>query len=135
PIAPFFSDRLYLDLNGATQKERAESVHLADFPTYHADLVDSALEERMALAQDISSLTLSLRKKTGINVRQPLQKILLPVLNERFQQQVEQVAALILSETNIKEIEFIADSSGLVKKKIKPNFKALGPKVGKDMKT
>src|SRR5690606_11686428 len=75
------------------------------------------------------------RKKTGINVRQPLQKILRPVLNERFQQQVEQVAALILSETNIKEIEFIADTSGLVKKKIKPNFKALGPKVGKDMKT
>jgi len=135
PIAPFFSDRLYLDLNGATQKERAESVHLADFPAYHAELVDSALEERMALAQDISSLTLSLRKKTGINVRQPLQKILLPVLDERFQHQVEQVAGLILSETNIKEIEFIADTSGLVKKKIKPNFKALGPKVGKDMKT
>ncbi|MFB2117973.1 isoleucine--tRNA ligase [Parapedobacter sp. 2B3] len=135
PIAPFFSDRLYLDLNGATQKEQAASVHLADFPAYQAELVDSGLEERMALAQDISSLTLSLRKKTGINVRQPLQKILLPVLNATFHQQVEQVAALILSETNIKEIEFIADTSGLVKKKIKPNFKALGPKVGKDMKT
>src|SRR5690606_12678808 len=135
PIAPFFSDRLYLDLNSVTQQEQGESVHLADFPVYHADLVDSALEERMALAQDISSLTLSLRKKTGINVRQPLQKILLPVLSETFRQQVERVAALILSETNIKAIEFIADTSGLVKKKIKPNFKALGPKVGKDMKT
>ncbi|MGV3762642.1 isoleucine--tRNA ligase [Parapedobacter sp.] len=135
PIAPFFSDRLYLDLNSVTGKEVAESVHLADFPAYQAELVDSELEERMALAQDISSLTLSLRKKTGINVRQPLQKILLPVLNDRFQQQVDQVAALILSETNIKEIEFIADTSGLVKKKIKPNFKVLGPKVGKDMKT
>src|SRR3546814_13895921 len=89
----------------------------------------------MALAQDISSLTLSLRKKTGVNVRQPLQKILLPVLDDGFQQQVEQVATLILSETNIKEITFIADTSGLVKKKIKPNFKTLGPKVGKDMKT
>src|SRR5690606_2828306 len=135
PIAPFFSDRLYLDLNGVTQKEQAESVHLADFPAYQPGLVDSELEERMALAQDISSLVLSLRKKTGINVRQPLQKILLPVLNGKFQKQVEQVAALILSETNIKAIEFIADTSGLVKKKIKPNFKALGPKVGKDMKT
>ena len=135
PIAPFFSDRLYLDLNDVTQKEQAESVHLADFPAYQPGLVDSELEERMALAQDISSLVLSLRKKTGINVRQPLQKILLPVLNGKFQKQVEQVAALILSETNIKAIEFIADTSGLVKKKIKPNFKALGPKVGKDMKT
>ncbi|MEC3878554.1 isoleucine--tRNA ligase [Parapedobacter sp. 10938] len=135
PIAPFFSDRLYLDLNSITQKEQAESVHLADFPSYQAELVDSGLEERMALAQDISSLTLSLRKKTGINVRQPLQKILLPVLNDKFRKQVEQVAALILSETNIKDIEFITDTSGLVKKKIKPNFKALGPKVGKDMKT
>ena len=135
PIAPFFSDRLFLDLNKVTQKEEAESVHLADFPAYRAELVDSQLEERMALAQDISSLVLSLRKKTGINVRQPLQKILLPVLDETFQQQVEQVAGLILSETNIKAIEFITDTSGLVKKKIKPNFKALGPKVGKDMKS
>ena len=135
PIAPFFSDRLFLDLNKVTQKEQAESVHLADFPVYQSALVDSQLEERMALAQDISSLVLSLRKKTGINVRQPLHKILLPVLDETFQQQVEQVGGLILSETNIKAIEFITDTSGLVKKKIKPNFKALGPKVGKDMKS
>lgn len=135
PIAPFFSDRLYLDLDSATKKEGAESVHLADFPAYRAELVDLALEERMALAQDISSLVLSLRKKTGINVRQPLNKILVPVLNATFAEKVDRVKDLILSETNIKAIEFITDTSGVIKKKIKPNFKALGPKVGKDMKT
>ncbi|MFC7524920.1 isoleucine--tRNA ligase [Parapedobacter sp. GCM10030251] len=134
PIAPFFSDRLYLDLNNVTGKESAESVHLADFPAYHTEQVDKDLEDRMALAQDISSLTLSLRKKTGINVRQPLNKILLPVLDGDFQRKVETVKDLILSETNIKGIEFITDTSGIIKKKIKPNFKTLGPKVGKDMK-
>lgn len=134
PIAPFFSDRLFLDLNGVTGREKAESVHLADFPEHQEALVDKALEERMALAQDISSLTLSLRKKTGINVRQPLSRILLPVLNGDFQRQVERVKDLILSETNIKNIEFITDTSGIIKKKVKPNFKVLGPKVGKDMK-
>lgn len=134
PIAPFFADRLYLDLNEVTEKEQAESVHLANFPEYRADLVDKSLEERMALAQDISSLTLSLRKKTGINVRQPLSKILVPVLDADFQYKVERVKELILSETNIKAIEFISDTSGVIKKKIKPNFKALGKKVGKDMK-
>jgi len=134
PICPFFSDRLYLDLNAATGKEKFESVHLADFPVYQADLVDKDLEERMALAQDISSLTLSLRKKSSINVRQPLNKILIPVLDPAFQIQVEKVKDLILSETNIKDIEFISDTTGIIKKKIKPNFKALGTKVGKDMK-
>src|SRR5690606_29580003 len=124
----------YLDLNRGTNKEQFESVHLADFPSYRADLVDKALEERMALAQDISSLTLSLRKKTGINVRQPLNKILVPVLDNAFQEKVEKVKDLILSETNIKGIEFITDTTGIIKKKIKPNFKALGAKVGKDMK-
>ena len=134
PISPFFADQLYLDLNAATKRENFESVHLADFPAYHADLVDKALEERMALAQDISSLTLSLRKKVGINVRQPLSKILVPVLDAAFQDKVEKVEDLILSETNIKKIEFITDTTGIIKKKIKPNFKALGAKVGKDMK-
>lgn len=134
PISPFFADQLYLDLNKATQKEQFESVHLADFPTYRADLVDKDLEERMALAQDISSLTLSLRKKTSINVRQPLSKILVPVLDSAFQEKVEKVKDLILSETNIKDVEFITDTTGIIKKKIKPNFKALGAKVGKDMK-
>jgi isoleucyl-tRNA synthetase len=96
--------------------------------------VDTALEERMALAQNISSLTLSLRKKVSINVRQPLSKILLPVINKGFQNQVEQVKELILSETNIKDIEFITDTAGFISKKVKPNFKTLGPKVGQAMK-
>ena len=134
PISPFFADQLYLDLNAATGKEKYESVHLADYPVYHVELVDKELEERMALAQDISSLTLSLRKKTGINVRQPLSKILVPVLDSSFQAKVEKVKDLILSETNIKDIEFITDTTGIIKKKVKPNFKVLGAKVGKDMK-
>jgi isoleucyl-tRNA synthetase len=134
PIAPFFSDQLFLDLNAVTEKDRSESVHLSNYPVFHEELVDKSLEERMTLAQDISSLTLSLRKKVGINVRQPLNKILLPVLDESFSAKVEKVKDLILSETNIKEIEFIEDTSGIIRKKIKPNFKTLGPKVGKDMK-
>ncbi|QJD95696.1 isoleucine--tRNA ligase [Mucilaginibacter robiniae] len=134
PIAPFFAERLYNDLNTTTGKENCESVHLADFPVYHTELVDKALEARMQLAQDISSLSLSLRKKVGINVRQPLSKILLPILDKDFEQQVEQVKELILSETNIKGIEYITDTAGFIKRKIKPNFKALGQKVGKDMK-
>ncbi|MEY3677882.1 MAG: hypothetical protein RI924_23 [Bacteroidota bacterium] len=134
PIAPFFSDRLFLDLNSVTGKEQVASVHLADYPAYQAELVDQSLEERMALAQDISSLVLSLRKKVGINVRQPLSKILVPVLDPGFKEQVEKVRELILSETNIKQIEYISDTAGFISKKVKPNFKALGPKVGKDMK-
>ncbi|HEY9195026.1 MAG TPA: DUF5915 domain-containing protein, partial [Mucilaginibacter sp.] len=134
PIAPFFADRLYCDLNAVTGKEAFESVHLAYFPEYNSALVDAELEERMQLAQDVSSLTLSLRKKVNINVRQPLSKILLPILDKSFKLHVEQVKDLILSETNIKDIEYITDTAGFIKKKIKPNFKALGQKVGKDMK-
>lgn len=134
PIAPFFAERLYTDLNSVTGKEEFESVHLAYFPEYNAELVDKALEERMGLAQDISSLVLSLRKKIEIPVRRPLGKILLPILDKNFKKQVEKVKDLILSETNIKSIEYITDTEGFVKKKIKPNFKALGAKVGKDMK-
>ena len=134
PIAPFFADRLFIDLNKATGKEQFESVHLAYFPEYRADLVNTALEERMQMAQDISSLTLSLRKKVGINVRQPLSKILLPIIDKNFKHQVDLVKELILSETNIKDIEYITDTAGFIKKKIKPNFKVLGAKVGKDMK-
>ena len=134
PVAPFFSDRLFIDLNNATGKEQALSVHLANFPEYNEGLVDKALEERMGLAQDISSLILSLRKKVGINVRQPLGKALIPVLDKTFKARVEKIKDLILSETNIKDIEYITDTSGIISKKIKPNFKALGPKVGKDMK-
>ncbi|EHQ27905.1 isoleucine--tRNA ligase [Mucilaginibacter paludis] len=134
PVAPFFAERLFTDLNSITKKETVESVHLADFPAYQSDLVDQALEERMQLAQDVSSLVLSLRKKVGINVRQPLGRILLPILDQNFEHQVELVKELILSETNIKNIAYIKDTAGFVKKKIKPNFKALGQKVGKDMK-
>ena len=134
PIAPFFAERLYTDLNSVTGKEEFESVHLAYFPDYNAELVDAALEERMRLAQEISSLVLSLRKKIEIPVRRPLGKILLPILDKDFKIQVEKVKDLILSETNIKAIEYITDTAGFVKKKIKPNFKALGAKVGKDMK-
>src|SRR5690554_4041686 len=134
PIAPFYSDSLFLDLDAVTGKVGATSVHLVDFPVYQEALVDKGLEDRMALAQDISSLVLSLRKKSSLNVRQPLQKILIPVLDEGFAEQIELVKDLILSETNIKEIEVISDTSGIIKKKVRPNFKALGPKVGKDMK-
>lgn len=134
PVAPFFSDRLFIDLNKATGKEEVISVHLADFPVYNKALVDKDLEERMALAQDISSLILSLRKKVSINVRQPLSKAMIPVLDKSFKAKVEKVKDLILSETNLKSIEYITDTSGIISKKIKPNFKALGPKVGKDMK-
>ena len=134
PIAPFFSDRLFLDLESITQKDMAESVHLTNFPKAEESLIDKNLEEQMALAQNISSLTLSLRKKVGINVRQPLNKILIPVLDDTFIDKVENVKDLILSETNIKNIEYIQDTSGILRKKIKPNFKALGPKVGKNMK-
>ncbi|RYE17412.1 MAG: isoleucine--tRNA ligase, partial [Sphingobacteriales bacterium] len=130
PVAPFFAERLYNDLNKVTGKEDFESVHLAYFPEYHTELVNKKLEERMQLAQDISSLVLSLRKKMSINVRQPLSKILLPILNKGFEHQVDQVKELILSETNIKDIEYITDAAGFIKKKIKPNFKALGQKVG-----
>src|SRR5690554_1489344 len=134
PIAPFFSDRLFLDLNSATGKDKAESVHLTNYPEGNTLLIDKDLEERMGLAQNISSLVLSLRKKTGINVRQPLNKILLPVLDSSFIEKTEKVKDLILSETNIKNIEYIKDAAGIIRKKIKPNFKILGPKVGKDMK-
>ncbi|MCF8454107.1 MAG: DUF5915 domain-containing protein, partial [Pedobacter sp.] len=134
PVAPFFSDRLFIDLNKATGKEEVISVHLADFPVYNKALVDKDLEERMALAQDISSLILSLRKMVSINVRQPLSKAMIPVLDKSFKAKVEKVKDLILSETNLKSIEYITDTSGIISKKIKPNFKALGPKVGKDMK-
>ncbi|MDB5128184.1 class I tRNA ligase family protein, partial [Mucilaginibacter sp.] len=134
PIAPFFAERLYTDLNSVTGKEEFESVHLAYYPEYHNDLVDTALEERMQMAQDISSLVLSLRKKIEIPVRRPLGKILLPILDKNFKVQIEKVKELVLSETNIKDIEYITDAAGFIKKKIKPNFKALGAKVGKDMK-
>lgn len=135
PVAPFFADWLYKNLTEAQPKEQhVESVHLTIWDEVDTTLIDQELNERMELAQNISSMVLSLRKKVGINVRQPLAKILIPVLDERFQAKVELVKDLILSETNVKEIDFISDTAGFIKKKIKPNFKALGAKVGKDMK-
>lgn len=135
PIAPFYSDKLFLDLNGVTGSDKSESVHVANFPVYDASKVDKQLEERMQLAQDISSMTLSLRKKENIKVRQPLKQIMVPILAEHEQENVEAVKNLIMSEVNVKEINFVDDSTGILVKRIKPDFKKLGPKCGKSMKT
>jgi isoleucyl-tRNA synthetase len=134
PVSPFYADQLYRDLTGILDNEVAESVHLADFPVSNPIYMDRALEEKMHSAQIISSLVLSLRKKEMIKVRQPLQRIMIPVLDVQFKKDVEAVANLIKSEVNVKEIEFIDDTSDLLVKSIKPNFKVLGPKYGKDMK-
>ncbi|MFC4220848.1 isoleucine--tRNA ligase [Flagellimonas marina] len=134
PVAPFFMDRLYLDLNATTQKEDFESVHLAEFPVFDASLVNKKLERKMQLAQKISSLVLSIRQKEKIKVRQPLQKIMIPVLDDEQRLDIEAVSGLIKSEVNVKEIQLLDDASGILVKQIKPNFKVLGPKFGKDMK-
>lgn len=128
PVAPFFADWMFKNLT------KEQSVHLSDWPKVNSSAVEESLNESMQLAQDISSMILSLRKKVSINVRQPLQKVLIPVLDASFTDKVERVKSLILSETNIKEIEYIKDTEGFIKKKVKPNFKLLGAKVGKDMK-
>ncbi len=133
PIAPFYMDRLYKDLTQASQAEKSESVHLADFPQYADNFVDKSLESRMQKAQTISSLVLSLRKKEMIKVRQPLQKVMIPILDENQKVEIEAVAELIKAEVNVKEIELLDDASGVLVKQIKPNFKALGPRFGKDM--
>jgi len=134
PIAPFFMDNLYKDLTNATGKEKFESVHLASFPKYNESLVDSKLEHKMQQAQKIASMVLSLRKKEMIKVRQPLQRIMIPVLNEKDRAEILAVENLIKSEVNVKEIELIDDASGILVKVIKPNFKVLGPRFGKDMR-
>ncbi len=134
PIAPFYADLLYSDLNKVTQKELDQSVHLADFPSYNAELIDKDLEEKMDIAQKASSMILALRRKEKLKVRQPLAKIIVPVLNARFHEQFEAIKNIVLTEVNVKEVEFITDASGIIKKKIKPNFKTLGPKFGKLMK-
>mgnify|MGYP001215805868 FL=1 len=133
PIAPFYSEQLFSDLNSITKLESEDSVHIAAWPKVDEASIDEALEKRMALAQTASSLVLSLRKKENIRVRQPLQKIMVPVVSEEFEQHLRQVEQLILNEVNVKELEYVRDSSVFVKS-IKPNFKALGPKVGKNMK-
>jgi len=134
PIAPFFMDKLYQDLNSVTQKETSESIHLADFPAFDASFVDASLERKMENAQTISSLVLSLRAKEKIKVRQPLQKIMIPVDNEQQKEEILAVSNLIKNEVNIKEIQILDDASDILIKQIKPNFKALGPKFGKEMR-
>jgi len=134
PVAPFFMDRLYKDLNEVSGKEQFSSVHLADFPVFDSSLIDGSLEHKMQKAQTISSLVLSLRKKEMIKVRQPLQRIMIPVLDEAQKAEIRAVENLIKSEVNVKSIELIDDASGLLVKQVKPNFKELGPRYGKDMK-
>ncbi|WP_375587672.1 isoleucine--tRNA ligase [Flagellimonas aurea] len=134
PIAPFFMDQLYRDLDATTQKDGFESVHLADFPIFDAGMVNKDLERKMQLAQKISSLVLSIRQKEKIKVRQPLQKIMIPILDDQQRKDIEAVSNLVKSEVNVKEIEMLDDASGVLVKQIKPNFKVLGPKFGKDMK-
>ena len=134
PVAPFYADRLYKDLVSVTGKENKESVHLTDFPVADESYIDKSLESKMQKAQTISSLVLSLRKKESIKVRQPLQKIMIPIANAAERAEIEAVANLIKHEVNVKEIELLEDASGILVKQIKPNFKTLGPKFGKDMK-
>lgn len=134
PIAPFFSDFLYRNLNEATKWEKHDSVHLSFFPSADEKAINKTLEERMNYAQRISSMVHSLRRGQKIRVRQPLQKILLPILDEDFEKQVDAVKDLILSEVNVKELEYVKDTSGIIKKGIKPNFKTLGKKLGPLMK-
>ncbi len=134
PIAPFFMDKLYLDLNSVTKKEDFESVHLAEFPKFDESFVDKSLERKMEAAQTISSLVLSLRAKEKIKVRQPLQKIMIPIHSESQKEEILAVADLIKSEVNVKEVEVLEDASDILVKQIKPNFKVLGPRFGKDMK-
>lgn len=134
PIAPFFMDRLYLDLNSVTNKETFESVHLADFPSVNTSLINKDLERKMEQAQTISSLVLSLRAKEKIKVRQPLQKIMIPVSSAAQKEEILAIADLVKHEVNVKEIELLEDASDILVKQIKPNFKTLGPRFGKDMK-
>ena len=134
PIAPFFGERLFCDLNSVSGKIKVESVHHAAFPIANETIIDKALEERMQLAQQISSMVLSLRKKTNIRVRQPLAKIMIPESNSHVKSQINAVSNLICSEVNVKDIEFMEASNNILVKRIKPNFKTLGPKYGKIMK-
>ena len=137
PIAPFFMDRQYQDLNAVTGKDKAESVHLSDFPVADESRIDADLVEKTHLAQSITSMVFSLRKKENIKVRQPLQKVMIPVLDKKTESQILAVADLIKQEVNVKELQLInaEEASTLIVKQIKPNFKVLGAKLGKDMKT
>ncbi len=134
PISPFYADLLYTDLNKTTGMETDQSVHLSVFPGYDEKLIDKDLEEKMGIAQKASSMILALRRKEKIKVRQPLAKIMVPILNPGFREKFDAVKDIILTEVNVKEVEYISDASEILKKKIKPNFKSLGPKYGKLMK-
>ena len=134
PIAPFYMDRLYRDLNSVSRLRGESTVHLVMMPEADSSLIDRELEERMSLAQKSTSMVLALRRKVNIKVRQPLAKIMIPVIDERVKEQLERVQDIVLSEVNVKEIEFITDTEGLITKKIKPMFKTLGKKYGKQMK-
>ena len=134
PIAPFFSDAIFSNLNSVSGKHQVASIHHANFPVANDAFIDAALEERMQLAQEVCSLVLSLRKKVNIKVRQPLQKILIPVLDPAMREQLVLIQDLITAEVNVKEIEYLTETEGIIKKKIKPNFKALGTKMGAKMK-
>jgi len=134
PIAPFFADQLFTDLNTVTGKDTTESVHIADFPEYNEQYIDLSLEERMDIAQRVSSMILALRRKVNIKVRQPLSKIMIPLLDASLKDKFEAVKNLVLSEVNVKEVEYITDTTGILVKNIKPNFKTLGPRYGKLMK-
>ncbi len=135
PIAPFFADWLYRNLNDITGRFGAKSVHLAEFPQAVTDSMDIELEERMTLAQDISSLVLSIRKKVNIKVRQPLQKVLIPISGEHMREQIMKIEELVKNEVNVKSIEYLVDTEGFIKKKVKPDFKALGSRMGAKMKS
>ena len=134
PIAPFFMDRMFLDLNNKTNFEEFESVHLSNFPVANKDLIDKDLEKKMSQAQIICSLVLSLRAKEKIKVRQPLQKIMIPVYSQKHKQEIIAISSLIKQEVNVKEVEVLEEESEILVKRIKPNFKTLGPRFGKDMK-
>lgn len=134
PVVPFYMDRLFTDLNGVTGKHEEHSVHLTSFPLWSEDHIDDELEKRMDIAQKVSSMVLGLRRKVSIKVRQPLSKIMIPLTNDKFKERFEAVKDLILSEVNVKDVEYIEDTSGILVKKVKPNFKTLGPRYGKMMK-
>jgi len=134
PIAPFFADRLYMDLIATTRRDNVESIHLAKFPECNEALIDEALEARMKMAQDITSMTLALRKKVNIKVRQPLQCIMIPTVSEEQKAHIEAVKSLIMNEVNVKEVNFTESSTGLLVKRVKCNFRVMGKKFGKQMK-
>jgi isoleucyl-tRNA synthetase len=134
PIAPFFMDRLFLDLNAVSGRHSEISVHIVSMPEFDPSCIDAELEERMDIAQLSSSMVLALRRKVNINVRQPLAKMIIPVIDPKIEERFDRIKSLVLTEVNVKEVEYIKDTTGLITKKIKPNFRVLGKRYGKQMK-